>query len=118
MDRDDTVRFFTQGPERIFARTRAILGRQVQYCHPPSSVHVVDRILEAFRAGERSEAAFWIQMKGRFVHIEYRALRDADGAYLGCLEVSQDLTGKRALQGERRLLSWEGEGGTDGRPQA
>lgn len=117
VDRDDTVRFFTQGPERIFARTRAILGRKVQYCHPPSSVHVVDRILEAFRAGERSEAAFWIQMRGRFVHIEYRALRDADGAYLGCLEVSQDLTGKRALQGERRLLSWEGEGGTDGRPQ-
>jgi DUF438 domain-containing protein len=118
VDQDDTVRFFTQGPERIFARTRAILGRKVQYCHPPSSVHVVDRILDAFRAGEKDEASFWIQMRGRFLHIEYRALRDAAGAYLGCLEISQDLTAKRALTGERRLLSWDGEGGTDGRPQA
>lgn len=117
VDRDDTVRFFTQGPERIFARTRAILGRKVQYCHPPSSVHVVDRILDAFRSGEKDEASFWIQMRGRFLHIEYRALRDGDGAYLGCLEISQDLTAKRALTGERRLLSWDAQGGTDERPQ-
>lgn len=118
VDREDTVRFFTQGPERIFARTRAILGRKVQYCHPPSSVHVVERILGAFRAGEQDTAAFWIQMKGRFIHIEYRALRDAHGAYLGCLEISQDLTDKRALEGERRLLSWDdGREGGDARPQ-
>lgn len=117
VDRDDTVRFFTQGPERIFARTRAILGRKVQYCHPPSSVHVVDRILDAFRSGEKDEASFWIQMRGRFLHIEYRALRAADGAYLGCLEISQDLTAKRALTGERRLLAWDPEGGADERPQ-
>lgn len=113
VDSEDTVRFFTQGPERIFARTRAILGRKVQYCHPPSSVHVVERILGAFRAGEQDTAAFWIQMKGRFIHIEYRALRDAHGAYLGCLEISQDLTDKRALEGERRLLSWD-DGREDG----
>jgi hypothetical protein len=118
VDKDDTVRFFTQGPERIFARTRAILGRQVQYCHPPSSVHIVERILNAFRSGEKSDAAFWIQMKGRFLHIEYRALRDGEGNYLGCLEISQDLTDKRALAGERRLLSWDEEGGADERPQA
>ncbi|NOZ00543.1 MAG: DUF438 domain-containing protein [Deltaproteobacteria bacterium] len=107
VDRDDTVRFFTQGKERIFARTRAILGRKVQYCHPPSSVHIVDRILAAFRDGEQDQSSFWIQMKGRFISIEYFALRGDGGEYLGCLEVSQDLTDKRALTGEQRLLAWD-----------
>ena len=69
----------------------------------------VERILGGFRAGERHRAAFWIQLRGKFVHIEYVALRDAAGAYLGCLEVTQDLTGKRALTGQRRLLSWDEE---------
>jgi DUF438 domain-containing protein len=106
VDRDDTVRYFTQGRERIFSRSRAILGRKVQYCHPPSSVKVVEQILEAFKSGARDHAAFWITMKGRFLSIEYFALRGANGEYLGCLEVSQDLTEKRALTGEQRLLSW------------
>lgn len=107
VDRDDTVRYFTQGRERIFSRSRAILGRKVQYCHPPGSVHIVQQILDDFRGGRHDRAAFWITMKERFIHIEYFALRDARGSYLGCLEVSQDLTEKRALQGERRLLSYE-----------
>ena len=111
VDRDDTVRFFTQGTERIFARTRAIIGRKVQFCHPPSSVHVVERILGAFRANEQQRAAFWLELKGRFVHIEYLALRGEKGEYLGCLEVSQDLTEKRALTGQQRLLSWGAETG-------
>jgi DUF438 domain-containing protein len=106
VDADDRVRYFTQGRERVFSRSRAILGRKVQHCHPPSSVDTVERILGAFRAGTRDRAAFWIPMRGRFVHIEYVALRDAAGAYLGCLEVTQDLTEKRALTGEQRLLSW------------
>jgi DUF438 domain-containing protein len=109
VDADDRVRYFTHGHERVFARSRAILGRKVQYCHPPSSVDTVDRILGAFRAGRRDRAAFWIQLRGRFVHIEYVALRDAAGTYLGCLEVTQDLTEKRALAGEQRLLSWTEE---------
>jgi len=108
VDRDDKVRYFTQGKERIFARNRAILGREVQYCHPPSSVAVVERILGGFKAGTHDQAAFWIELKGRFIHIEYFALRGEQGQYLGCLEVSQDLTAKRALTGEQRLLSWEG----------
>jgi len=106
VDKDDTVRYFTQGKERIFARSRAILGRKVQRCHPPSSVHIVERILNDFKSGHQEKAAFWIQMDGRFIHIEYFALRDADGKYLGTLEVSQDLTEKRKLQGEQRLLSY------------
>lgn len=109
VDRDDRVRYFTQGRERIFTRTRAILGRKVQLCHPPSSVHIVQQILDDFRAGRQSRAPFWINLKGNFVHIEYFALRNRQGEYLGTLEVSQDLTAKRALDGERRLLSYEAE---------
>ncbi len=109
VDAEDRVRYFTHGGERVFARSRAVLGRKVQHCHPPSSVDTVDRILEGFRSGQQHRAAFWIDMHGRFIHIEYVALRDAGGGYLGCLEVTQDLTAKRALVGEQRLLSWSGE---------
>jgi DUF438 domain-containing protein len=109
VDADDRVRFFTHGSERVFSRSRAVIGRKVQMCHPPSSVDTVDRILSAFRSGEHDRAAFWIELRGRFVHIEYRALRDAAGTYLGCLEVTQDLTEKRALTGQQRLLSWKKE---------
>jgi PAS domain S-box-containing protein len=106
VDAEDTVRFFNQSPQRIFTRTRAILGRKVQQCHPPESVHVVERILKDFKAGREDRAAFWIELKGRFVHIEYVAVRDPAGKYLGTLEVSQDLTEKRRLAGEQRLLSY------------
>jgi uncharacterized protein len=106
VDAEDRVRYFTHGRERVFARSRAVLGRKVQYCHPPSSVDTVDRILEGFRKGTHDQAAFWIEHRGQFVHIEYVALRDAAGAYLGCIEVTQDLTVKRKLQGEQRLLAW------------
>jgi DUF438 domain-containing protein len=106
VDKDDTVRYFTQGRERIFQRDRAILGRKVQMCHPPKSVHIVQQILKDFRSGAQDHAAFWISLGGRFVHIEYHALRDAQRGYLGTLEVSQDLTEKRALTGEQRLLSY------------
>ncbi len=107
VDAEDRVRYFTHGRERVFARSRAVLGRKVQYCHPPSSVDTVDRILEGFRSGRQDRASFWIELRGRFLHIEYVALRDASGAYLGCLEATQDLTEKRALQGQQRLLSWK-----------
>jgi DUF438 domain-containing protein len=106
VDKNDRVRYFTQGKERIFDRNRAILGRKVQQCHPPKSVHMVERILDDFRSGKESRAPFWIEMGGRFIHIEYLALRDGDGNYLGTMEVSQDLTDKRALEGEQRLLSY------------
>jgi len=115
VDANDTVRYFTQGRERVFARNRAILGRKVQNCHPPASLHVVQRIVDDFRSGKEDHAPFWIDLHGRFIHIEYFALRDRDGAYLGTLEVSQDLTAKRALEGEQRLLSWGKEEGVDGR---
>jgi len=106
VDRNDKVKYFSQGKERIFDRNRAILGRDVRMCHPPSSVHIVDQIVEDFRNGKADSAPFWIQMGGKFIHIEYFALRDEKGEYLGTLEMSQDLTEKRALKGDQRLLSY------------
>ncbi|HVP14983.1 MAG TPA: DUF438 domain-containing protein [Terriglobales bacterium] len=107
VDETDTVRYYSAGKERIFPRAPQVIGRKVQNCHPPASVHVVNDILESFRAGRQDVAEFWIQLRGRFVHIRYFAVRDAGGRYRGCLEVSQDVTGIRALEGERRLLAWE-----------
>ena len=107
VDADDRVRFFSEGKDRVFERPKAILGRLVQHCHPPGSVDVVERILSDFRSGRQEVAEFWIDFKGRFAHIRYFALRDEQGTYLGTLEVTQDLTRERALQGERRLLEYE-----------
>ncbi len=107
VDETDTVRYYSAGTERIFPRSPAVIGRKVQNCHPPDSVYMVNRILEAFRAASRDVAEFWIQLKGRFIHIRYFALRDGQGHYRGCLEVSQDVTAIRGLRGEQRLLDWK-----------
>ncbi|HWQ53176.1 MAG TPA: DUF438 domain-containing protein [Bryobacteraceae bacterium] len=107
VDADDRVAFFSEGPDRVFARSRAIIGRKVQNCHPPRSVEVVDRILSDFREGRQNVAEFWINFQGRFVHIRYFAVHGADGRYAGTLEVTQDLTHVRQLEGERRLLAYE-----------
>jgi DUF438 domain-containing protein len=104
VDKDDTVRFFSETKERVFPRSPAIIGRKVQKCHPPASVHRVQRIVDDFRAGRRDEAEFWIQMQGKFIHIRYFAVRDQEGEYQGTLEVTQDVTHIRSLEGERRLL--------------
>lgn len=107
VDANDRVAFYTEGPDRVFARSRAIIGREVQHCHPPRSVSTVDRILDDFRHGRQEVAEFWIDFRGRFVHIRYFAVRSETGEYLGCLEVTQDVTAIRALQGERRLLQYD-----------
>ena len=104
VDEQDRVRFFSQTKERIFERQPAIIGRKVQNCHPPQSVHKVQKILEDFRSGKRDVAEFWIQMMGKFIHIRYFALRDDAGNYRGTIEVSQDVALIRALEGEKRLL--------------
>lgn len=104
VDHGDRVRFFSEGPDRIFTRSPVIIGRKVQHCHPPKSVDTVERILADFRSGAQSTAEFWITFQGRFVHIRYFAVRE-QGEYRGCLEVTQDVTRIRKLQGERRLLS-------------
>ena len=104
VDENDTVLFYSETKDRIFRRTPAVIGRKVQNCHPPASVDKVVRILEDFRTGKRDKAEFWIQMNGKFVYISYYAVRDAQGAYRGTLEVTQDLTHLREIQGEKRLL--------------
>lgn len=108
VDKDDKVRFFSHSPKRVFERNRSIIGRDVRMCHPPGSVHVVEQILEDFKSGKENKAAFWISnFKGRFVYIEYSAVRGKNSEYLGVVEVTQDITGLRALEGDRRLLSYE-----------
>jgi hypothetical protein len=104
VDEHDHVRYFSQGRERIFDRSPAIIGREVTKCHPPQSVHRVTIILDDFRAGKRDVAEFWIQMGGQFIHIRYFALHNAAGQYKGCIEVSQNVTHIRELEGEQRLL--------------
>jgi len=106
VDDEDRVRFFSEGPDRVFIRPKAVIGRKVHHCHPPSSVHVVDQILDDFKAGRQDVAEFWIELQGRFVHIRYFAVRDDGGKYRGTLEVTQDVTSIRKLEGERRLLEY------------
>ena len=106
VDKNDKVKYFTQARERIFDRSRSIINRDVRLCHPPGSVHIIEKILEDFKSGKASRAPFWIQMRGKFIHIEYFALRDRNGQYLGTLEVSQDLTDLQKLEGEQRILSY------------
>ncbi|MFA7069327.1 MAG: PAS domain-containing protein [Sulfurimonas sp.] len=107
VDENDIVIFYNRGDERVFPRSAGIIGREVRFCHPPKSVGQVLMILEEFKAGRRDEAEFWIPFKGRFVHIRYFAIRDDAGTYKGVIEVSQDVTEIRNLEGERRLLDWE-----------
>jgi hypothetical protein len=105
VDENDRVLYYSEG-ERIFPRSPGVIGRKVQNCHPPASVDKVQQIVDAFRAGDKDEAEFWIELGGKFLHIRYLALRDGDGTYRGVLETVQDVTGIRALAGQRRLIDW------------
>ncbi len=107
VNENDEVVYYSQTRERIFPRSPGVIGRKVQNCHPQKSVDMVQKILDEFRAGRRDVADFWIQMKGRFLLIRYFAVRDSGGNYKGTLEVSQDVTDIRKLEGQKRLLDWE-----------
>ncbi|MEM4733951.1 MAG: DUF438 domain-containing protein [Candidatus Bathyarchaeia archaeon] len=106
VDANDVVKYFSKPDKRIFVRTKAVIGRKVQLCHPEKSVHVVNKILNAFKTGKKNHAEFWINLNNRLIHIGYFAVRDPDGKYLGTLEISQDVTDIKKLEGERRLLDW------------
>jgi len=103
----DQVVFYNRGEDRVFPRSAGIIGREVKFCHPPKSVDQVIKILEAFKAGTQDVAEFWINFKGQFIHIQYFAVRDPDGTYRGVIEMSQDATHIRELEGEQRLLDWD-----------
>jgi len=105
VDKEDTVRYFNKS--EIFLRPKAVLGRKVQQCHPQKSVHMVNRVLDSFKSGKKDVAEFWIPVKGRVIHIRYFAVRDKDGKYLGTMEVTQDITDIKKIEGEKRLLDWK-----------
>lgn len=104
VDKDDTVRYFNQSKDRIFVRTKAVIGRKVQQCHPQRSIHIVSRILEDFKNGKRNTADFWINFQDKLVYIRYFPVRNKNGDYLGCIEVTQDIKAIKEIKGEKRLL--------------
>lgn len=105
VDKDNVVKYFSNGKERIFARTKAIIGRTVENCHPPKSAHIVEKLVEDLKSGKKDSESFWIQMGEKFVVISYYAVRDENGEFMGTLEFSQDIAPLRALEGEKRLMS-------------
>ena len=107
VDEYDKVIFYNRGEERVFPRSAGIIGREVKFCHPPKSVGTVLKIVEAFRAGTQNEANFWFNYRGRLIYVRYFAVRDAQKNYKGVIEMSQDITDIKLIEGERRLLEWE-----------
>lgn len=105
VDKDGAVKYFTMGKERIFPRPKTVIGRQVSNCHPPASVHVVEKIVEDLKSGKKDHEDFWIRMGPRYVLIRYFAVRNSKGEYLGTLEVTQDIKPIQEITGEKRLLS-------------
>lgn len=105
IDENDTVKYFNLAKERIFARTKSVIGRTVQNCHPPQSVGTVEKLLADFKAGTKDEESFWINSRGMFILINYYAIRDDNGKYMGTLEVTQNVKGIRELEGEKRILA-------------
>jgi DUF438 domain-containing protein len=104
VNKDGEVKYFSQGKERIFPRTKAIIGRQVHNCHPPASVHIVEKLIEDFKAGRKDNEDFWIKMGGMFVYIRYFAIRDENGDYIGTMEVTQNIKPIQEISGEKRLV--------------
>lgn len=107
VDKNDAVKYFNKAEKRVFVRTKSVIGRKVQQCHPQKSIHIVNHIVEAFKKGKRDVAEFWIPFNNRLIHIRYFAVRDKDGKYLGTMEVTQDITDIKMIKGERRLLDWK-----------
>jgi PAS domain S-box-containing protein len=107
VDREDRVKYFNKAEGRVFVRTKAVIGRKVQLCHPQRSIHIVNKILEAFRTGKKDVAEFWINLDDRLIVIRYFAVRDKNGEYLGTVEVTQDITDIKKIEGQKRLLDWK-----------
>ncbi len=107
VDENDKVIFYNRGEDRVFARSKGIIGREVRFCHPPKSVDMVLRILEKFKAGNKDTAEFWFNFKGQIIHIRYFAIRDKNLTYKGVIEMSQDITEIQKLEGQKRLLDWD-----------
>jgi len=107
VDRNDAVKYYNKADKRVFVRTKSVIGRRVQLCHPQKSIDIVNRIVDSFKTGKKDVAEFWITLNNRLVHIRYFAVRDKNGKYLGTMEVTQDLTDLKRIEGEKRLLDWK-----------
>ena len=107
VDENELIKFYSDTPHRIFPRSANVIGREVKNCHPAKSVHVVEEIVEKFRSGEQSQAEFWINKPGLFIYVIYTAVRDENGKFRGVLEMMQDCTHIRELEGSRTLLTWD-----------
>ena len=107
IDENDTVRYFNKPEKRFFVRTKAVIGRKVHMCHPQKSLNVVTTILDSFKTGKKDVAEFWIPLNDRLIHIRFFAVRDNNGKYMGTMEVVQDITKIKKIEGERRLLDWK-----------
>ncbi|PCI36210.1 MAG: histidine kinase [Flavobacteriaceae bacterium] len=107
VDENDKVIFYNRGKDRVFPRSKGIIGREIRFCHPPKSVDMVLRIVDEFKAGTKDTAEFWINFKGQMIHIRYFAIRDKDNVYKGVIEMSQDITDIQKLEGQQRLLDWD-----------
>lgn len=107
VDENDKVIFYNRGDDRVFSRSKGIIGREVRFCHPPKSVDMVLRIVEEFKAGTKDVAEFWFNFKGKIIHIRYFAIRDKEMNYKGVIEMSQDITEIQKLEGQKRLLDWD-----------
>ena len=105
VDKDGYVKYFTQGKERIFARPKTVIGREVKNCHPPASVHIVEGIVEDLKSGKKDHEDFWIKMGNKYVHIRYFAVRNDKGEFLGTIEFTQDIKPIQEITGEKRLVS-------------
>ena len=104
VDDTDTVRYYSRGDDRIFRRTPAVIGKKVQDCHPPQSLHKVEQVVSELKSGKRNAAEFWIDLKGRKILIRYFAVRDKQGKFMGIIEVTQDITDLQKIKGQKRLL--------------
>ena len=114
VDENEIVKFYTDTKHRVFPRSKGVIGREVRNCHPPKSLYLVEEIIEKFRSGEQSKAEFWINKPGVFIYIIYVAIRDKNGKFRGVMEMMQDCTHIRAMEGEQRLLTWEEHSGNNG----
>ena len=107
VDENELVCFYTDTKHRVFPRSKNVIGRDVKNCHPKASVHIVEEIIKKFRSGEQDKAEFWINKPDLFIYIIYYAVRDEKGKFRGVLEMMQDRTHIRSLQGSQTLLTWE-----------
>ena len=107
VDENELVCFYTDTKHRVFPRSKNVIGREVKNCHPKASVHIVEEIIKKFRSGEQDKAEFWINKPDLFIYIIYYAVRDENGKFRGVLEMMQDCTHIRSLQGSQTLLTWE-----------